>query len=291
MSGPAGHRRTVDRVPALAPRVVRGLLRRRRSRPSTAAPTLELTRTAHPVDRAALAEYQRVCGFDVSSAVPATFVHVQAFGLATMLMTESDFPLPLLGLVHVANRIVQARPLDADEPLELRVWAADLRDHRAGRQVDVCTEARVAGAVVCSEVSTYLHRSRPLGPRDPHEPRPEVEPTRAPTALWRVPRDIGRRYAAVSGDRNPIHLSAPTARAFGFPRAIAHGMWLEARVLAALGPRLPDRFSIDVAFKTPVLLPSTVAFEAERHNTGSWTVALTAARSGRPHLAGVVEPG
>jgi hypothetical protein len=78
------------------------------------------------------------------------------------------------------------------------------------------------------------------------------------TAHWRVPGDLGRRYAAVSGDRNPIHLHGLSAKAFGFPRAIAHGMWTKARCLAAL--RLPDALAAEVRFKQPILLPSTVTF-------------------------------
>ena len=54
-----------------------------------------------------------------------------------------------------------------------------------------------------------------------------------------VPGDIGRRYAGVSGDPNPIHMYAVTARLFGFKSAIAHGMWSYARVLAALGAQRP----------------------------------------------------
>ena len=58
---------------------------------------------------------------------------------------------------------------------------------------------------------------------------------------WRLPGDLGRRYAAVSGDRNPIHLYALTAKAFGFPRQIAHGMWSKARCLAASRTGCPTR--------------------------------------------------
>ena len=66
--------------------------------------------------------------------------------------------------------------------------------------------------------------------------------TRTPTGTveWRLPGDLGRRYAAVSGDRNPIHLYPLTAKALGFPRQIAHGMWSLARCVAALENRLPD---------------------------------------------------
>jgi acyl dehydratase len=102
-----------------------------------------------------------------------------------------------------------------------------------------------------------------------------------------VPGDIGRRYAAVSGDRNPIHLHPLTARAFGFPRAIAHGMWLKARTLATIESRLPDAFSVDVTFKTPVLLPSTVSLVAAHHDDG-WLLDVRNAKSGKPHLSGSV---
>ena len=78
------------------------------------------------------------------------------------------------------------------------------------------------------------------------------------TAHWRLPDDLGRRYAAVSGDHNPIHMHGLTAKAFGFPRAIVHGMWTKARCLASL--RLPDAYAVDVRFKKPILLPSKVTF-------------------------------
>jgi acyl dehydratase len=102
-----------------------------------------------------------------------------------------------------------------------------------------------------------------------------------------VPGDIGRKYAAVSGDRNPIHLHTLTAKAFGFPRAIAHGMWLNARTVAAFEGRLPGAFTVDVSFKTPVLLPSTVELAATRLDE-HWRFDLRDARSGKPHVVGEI---
>jgi acyl dehydratase len=49
-----------------------------------------------------------------------------------------------------------------------------------------------------------------------------------------VPGNAGRAYAALSGDRNPIHLSALTSQLFGFKRPIAHAMYLVARLEAEL---------------------------------------------------------
>jgi acyl dehydratase len=103
----------------------------------------------------------------------------------------------------------------------------------------------------------------------------------------RVPDDIGRRYGAVSGDRNPIHLSGLSAKLFGFRSAIAHGMWLKARTLAALEGRLPERYTVDVRFKTPVFLPATIAISAQRADDG-WTLDVRNPRNDKPHLSGTV---
>ncbi|HEX6967861.1 MAG TPA: MaoC/PaaZ C-terminal domain-containing protein [Micromonosporaceae bacterium] len=249
---------------------------------SDTLPDLELMLRGITVDRRHLAEYSRVCGFPLRDTLPATYPHILAFPLAMRLMTAPDFPLPPVGLVHVANRITQVRPIDAGETLDLTVSARDLRDHDRGRQVDLVATASIDGAEVWHGVSTYLSRERSGGERgDRAKERPT--PPR-PTAQWRLGRRVGTDYARVSGDRNPIHTSRLGARLFGFPRPIAHGMWSKARCLATLEGRLPDAYTVQVAFKLPILLPATVAFAARPQ----WSFALHDARSGKPHLVGTV---
>lgn len=239
------------------------------------------------VDRDHLAAYDRVCGFGLRDVLPPTYLHVAAFPLAVSLMTRRDFPFPLPGLVHVANRITQHRPVTADETPTLTVAARDLRPHRRGRVLDLVATASIEGTTVWEDVSTYLRRGG--GDADAPEPGPRGEaPERADAApRWRVRAGTGRRYAAVSGDRNPIHLSAVAARAFGFPRAIAHGMWTKARVLAALADRLPGAFTADVRFERPVLLPTTVAFTVVPDG-GDLRLALHDGRGDTRHLTGAI---
>jgi acyl dehydratase len=88
---------------------------------------------------------------------------------------------------------------------------------------------------------------------------------------------------------NPIHLSGLTAKAFGFKRAIAHGMWVEARALAALTGRLPDAMAVDVVFRKPLFLPSTVIL-ATAPVDGGWDLAVRNATTGAEHLVGTVRP-
>jgi acyl dehydratase len=255
-------------------RIALGAIRRR----PDVLPDRELTRSAE-VDRHALAEYDRVCGFRLRDELPATYPHVLAFPLAMELMAASDFPFSPLGLVHIGNRIEQRRPLRADERLELRVRAENLGPHERGTQFELVGEASVAGEVVWRDVSLYLHREGKGGSSASSR---ESEPP-PPSAIWTVPGDIGRRYARVSGDANPIHMHSLSAKAFGQPSAIAHGMWTKARCLAALEGRLPEAYTADVRFKLPLRIPGRVAFS---FTDGEF--AVHDARSGKPHLTGTV---
>jgi acyl dehydratase len=239
------------------------------------------------IDAAHLAAFQQVCGYRVGDVLPPTYLHVLAFPLSVALMTETGFPFPLVGTVHVANAITLTRAVRADETLAFRVRAADLRPHPAGRQFDLLAEATVEGELVWSGRSTYLRRGKAPEGSGKREKRPSAAPPAGAVSIVRVPADIGRRYGAVSGDRNPIHLHNLTARAFGFPSAIVHGMWLKARTLAALEGRLPDAYAVEVAFKLPVLLPTGVAIAAAPAE-GGWTLDVRNARSGKPHLTGTV---
>jgi acyl dehydratase len=247
-------------------------------------PDLELVQQGVRIDRDRQAAYAQVCGFALRDVVPATYPHILAFPLHMALMTDGAFPFAPMGLVHVANRITQHRPVRSGEALDLTVRAADLRPHPKGRQFDVVSEARVGGELVWSGLSTMLRRGG--GGEASSTPR-EERPVPSGATRWRLSGDLGRRYAAVSGDRNPIHLYGATAKAFGFPRQIAHGMWSKARCLAALESRLPEAFEVDVEFKKPILLPATVAFGSERGADGA-DFGLTDANKGTPHLVGSV---
>ncbi|PZS20190.1 MAG: hypothetical protein DLM57_02205 [Pseudonocardiales bacterium] len=273
--------------PSLAPLYARAALTGRLHRGDTLPDSVyALTDQVIRLDH--LAAYQRVCGFRVTDEVPATYLHVLAFPVSVALMLERGFPFPLVGLVHVANAITVIRPVRCGESVSFRVRAADLRTHPAGRQLDVVAEASAAGELVWSSRSTYLRREKPTAPRAGNNTQ-SAEPLGS-ISLVPVPENIGRKYAAVSGDRNPIHLHALTARPFGFGRAIAHGMWLEARTLACLEGRLPDAYTVEVTFKAPVLLPSAVRMATERAADG-WRLDVRAACSDKPHLAGRVRAG
>ena len=252
-------------------------------------PDTTFVRNGVRADRERLAAYDRVCGFRVSDTLPATFPHILSFPLQAKLMTDPAFPFPMIGLVHVANRITQTRPLHAEESFVLRVHAEGLRPHERGTQFDMISEALADGEVVWTDVSTYLRRGGSSGPSERGSGSPEAL-AGDPVARWRLGGDTGRRYAEVSGDHNPIHLYPLTARLFGFRRAIAHGMWSKARCLAFFDSRLPGAYTVDVRFKRPILLPATVALFAESTQDG-FRFALRHGTKDTPHLDGSISGG
>ena len=250
-------------------------------------PDLELSLPEVEVDRDHVNAYDRVCGFTLRDTLPATYPHVIAFPMAMKIMTRGDFPFAVIGLVHVRNRIEQVAPIRADETLAVRVRTEDLRPHDRGTQFDIVAEARVGDEVRWRSRNTYLHREAG-GSSDKGRDGDRPEPPRA-DAVWKIPGDIGRRYAAVSGDRNPIHLRKLSARLFGMARPIAHGMWLKARCLAALEGHLPQAYTVDVSFKLPVFIPGKVSF-ASWAEEGRRKFALHDGRNEKPHLSGEVRP-
>lgn len=287
-------------LPSIGGEIARALVPAKRGGPDGPLPSRRVMITDLEPDADRYTAYSRVCGLTLRDTVPATWLHVLTFPLQVHLMAARDFPLALAGLVHVSNEMRLHRPVAIGERLTLSSAAADLRAHRSGTQVDLLGEARVGDEVVWTGRSTYLARgARPSGSepvegdqQNHSENTGGASETTArsggtPSALWRLPGDLGRQYAAVAGDVNPIHLSALTARAFGFPRAIAHGMWTHARVLGALEGRLPSTYGVSVEFRKPVLLPSTVGFSFAQDGDGL-AFQVTNKDGSKVHLTGSV---
>ncbi|MBD9697959.1 hypothetical protein IGS67_00385 [Flavimobilis sp. GY10621] len=251
------------------------------------------------VDPGHLTSYQHLLGETGSDALPSGFCHVLAFPVATAVMVRTDFPLPLLGMVHVANAASVLRPVHLGDALDVTAWTQDLRAHRRGTQLDVCAEIAVDGEVAWRGISTYLAKGVHLvGGAESSDAESSVTADASDqessgevgaSVVWRLSADVGRAYGAVSGDRNPIHMSALSAKAFGFPRAIAHGMYTAARALADVGARRGPTYDWTVEFAKPVLLPGRVDVTYTTGADGAWTYAGRSS-SGRPHLAGTVIP-
>ena len=284
----------VDALPApakLYARALSGLIKR--GRPSQ-LPALRLVRPAALLEPAAIERYARVCGFIPEHGVPLTFPHLLAFPLHLLMLTDPAFPWPALGLVHLANHVRMRRPLAYNEVLRVEVEFGALLRHDKGQAFVLHTRLYRRGEAVWDGDSVYLKRgAAPVG-----DPLAALEIERGAlqrVARWQLPAQLGRDYAHASGDYNPIHLTTLSAKAFGFPRAIAHGMWTLARAAAALQPPKPlAEAVISAEFKLPMLLPGDASLWTNIPATAAAAIAATTTRElevrdaagDKPHLRG-----
>ena len=238
-----------------------------------------------PIEADAYAGFTSVVGAGLSNIVHPGYLHVLAFPLSMQLLSDPEVPLPMMGMVHIGNRIDVLGPVHIGDSVDMHVELAGPFQHPSGTTIEVNVLMKVEGVLKLRETSTYLAKGKKLPNAEPkdHAPREEfIAPQH--TALWRLDPIIGKRYAHASGDYNPIHLNGLAAKGFGFPRVIAHGMYGASRALSAVDTRL-ESYRWDVSFAKPVLLPSTVGFaitEGRRHFAS--TFAVFDLKSGKPHI-------
>lgn len=233
-----------------------------------------------------LEQYRNLCGFTKGPCMPATYPHILAFPLHMELLVSKEFPLPLLGLVHVRNEFTQYRSIGNQEILDIECYLEGPTDVGKGKEFDIVTKVSIAGNLVWESVSTNLYRCK----TDIEEHKKATANTFSPDTVrnWTVAENTGRRYAKISGDSNLIHLYAFTAKLFGFKRAIAHGMWSKACAVAELDSHLPNApFKVSVAFKLPVFMPAQVQFQYQQNDNGV-EFHVKDNNGEKPHLAGTV---
>jgi len=231
-----------------------------------------------------LEAYKKVCGFAVEGNLPATYLHMLAFPLFLQILTQQDFPIQAMGQVHLRNQISVLKSFDIQQPLSMTAAVGDSELTSRGLEWDIDVIAAIDNQTVWSSSSTFLHRCK----TEVKQKCRSVISREGDPQSWAVGADIGRRYARVSGDYNPIHLSDITAKLFGFKQAIAHGMWSKARCLAALEEQLPEAgYSVDVNFHRPLFLPADVLFFTKQL-VGEKQFSLYNQQGDQAHLDGLI---
>lgn len=254
----------LKKSPAIIPLYLKALLKRRRRdySPGDSLPTLTLSQAPRIVNRRHLQAYRKVSQMMLSDELPILYPQIMTFPLQMALLTDPQMPFPVMGLIHLANKVEMLRPITADsEPLRLSCSVGEQQTTAQGICFDVITQAHNSqGELLWHGTATMLYRCRteidPASRSRQHRPKPTSNGSR-----WQLAANTGRRYARVSLDLNPIHLFSLSARLFGFKQPIAHGMCMASRCIAALEQQLPaPPYRFTTEFKQPVKLPSTVVF-------------------------------
>lgn len=111
------------------------------------------------------------------------------------------------------------------------------------------------------------------------------------TQTFTVTRADLVRYAAASGDQNPIHQDEAVAASVGLPGVIAHGMYTMALAARAVSTWYPgaEVVSFGCKFTNPVVVPAEGGVEVEvageaKVVDGLTTVTLTVTCAGQKVL-------
>jgi hypothetical protein len=261
--------------------------------PGTVIEPVELEARRIKLSAAHLQRYREVCSVPNGAELPPAYLHVLAMPMHMQLFICRNFPVKVLGLIHLRNTIRVLQPVDVRAPLRLTVHFDTMRLTDFGQEYDFVTRYEQNGAVVWEEVSTMFARGN--APPKEGTKRAGIERANLPesgvsTETLDVQDNTGWRYARVSGDFNPIHLTARTAQMFGFKQAVAHGMWSLGRCLAAATAHLPKgRMQVDTQFKLPVYIPSQ-ALSRTWNGSEAVEIAMCTMRGDRLHLAMQVRP-
>ena len=246
------------------------------------------------IERSMLRKYHELTGSAAGDALPIAFPHVLAGPLHLALLASERFPVRLLGLVHIRNRIRLLQPLNLNSIGSLQVAIEGHVETPRGQEFTLTTEwLDERGEALWLEECVFLARRRQPRADSGTANKAEVanavqsaELTGLRTTSFRAPAGLGRSYGLLSGDLNPIHLTDVSAKLFGFRSAIAHGMWTLARVATDLDPAvLQAPCELAVAFKLPVFMPAWLVLE-RWDESGATQFRLRDAAGEKTHLTG-----
>lgn len=244
------------------------------------------------IDRARHAQFVHLVGDTVTSHVHPGYIHAIGFPLTMSLLVRKDFPLPLLGMLHITNQVTQTRGIGDGEELVMVASVENARPHYAGTLIDCVVRVSADGEEVLVDRSGYLVRGSDFAGERPERPERVDFVPGTPTSVWNLGGDTGRKYAQVSGDGNPIHLSKVSAKPFGFDRPIVHGMYSASRAYSATGVGNDGPRDWFVEFEAPVSLPGTVQFRTVRDGAEVSYEGWRAAKGDKParrHFNGYVQ--
>lgn len=251
----------LSHAPALPPMGLPLLLRALCKRAAAGAPALAASGASFRIDGidpAHVRRYNAAFGFP-GEAIPPTFLYLlaQRAQLASLLALPIPFRIP--GLIHLDNTLAVHGAPRCDAPLVLTTTLALPPPAANGAvQCVLRTEAFDGARLAFSCASTYLIRRGARG--SGAGASPAAVPAGPPLATWALGADAGRRYAALSGDWNPIHLWPWSARLMGMRVPIIHGMETVARACAQLQRAHPGRIaSVACRFRNPVPLGASAA--------------------------------
>jgi len=247
-------------IPGMLPIFMKILFSRKKGfRPGDSFPQIKAVVRGYSINSEKLAAYRDICELENDGYLPILYPHVFTAPLHMAMLAHKDFPIPLMGMLHYRNHHIQHRPIRDNEVLDVEVSLAEHRIVRQGFEFDYTIRVESNGELVWNSITTYLKQGR-FGTDYDSSPRADlIDPIKDGVNVSEsvIPENIGKMYAKICSDYNPIHMSKFAAKLFGFKRDIAHAMWATALSIGKLYLKTGDKpVRVDLGFKGPLFIGS-----------------------------------
>ena len=249
-----------DAIPGMFPIFMKILFSRKKGfKPGDKFPAIKAVINNVSINQEKLKAYREICELEDDGYLPVLYPHVFTAPLHMALLSHKDFPIPLFGMLHYRNHLIQHRPIRSGEVLDVEVALSEHRIVKQGFEFDYTISVESKGELVWNSITTYLKQGK-FGTEYDASPRSDlIEPVTDAEKISDslIPKNIGKRYAKICSDYNPIHMSKFAAKLFGFKRDIAHAMWATALSIGKSGYKNSDKpVRVDLGFKGPLFIES-----------------------------------
>lgn len=231
--------------------------------------------------------FNRMFGYS-GQYVPSTYWHTRLFGVRILLAAQRNFPFPLPGMVHFTDTIRQHETVLPTDALRMECHLGQFLTHEKGTAFETLTKLYRDNRLVWEEntVNLYLGKIQ-LGDTE-YAGHEFAELQNPQEEQLHIPGNMGRKYARICGDYNPIHVSTLGAKLFGFKRKLMHGWYGLNKILAQHPEKMSAPHEVYAAFKKPLFLPGDVLIKQERHEK-KVGFEIVHAREGYPNLKGYLK--
>lgn len=246
------------KIPGILPIYAKVLFSRKKGfKPGDQFPKITASVKNISINPKKLKAYREICGLEDDGNLPVLYPHVFTAPLHMAILGHQDFPIPLVGMLHFRNHSIQHRPIKSDEILNVEVSLAEHRIVKQGFEFDYLIRIESKGELVWNSITTYLKQGK-FGTEYDVSPRSDlIEPMTDGEKIFdsQIPKKIGKKYAKICSDYNPIHISKFAAKLFGFKRDIAHAMWATSLSIGKLNLNTSTGpIRIDLGFKGPLFI-------------------------------------
>ncbi|MFA9290209.1 MAG: MaoC/PaaZ C-terminal domain-containing protein [Solirubrobacteraceae bacterium] len=251
-------------------------------------PKIVVRSSSFDFDQKKVDYFAKLAGFKSDSKIlPSIYIHLIGFKLQMELIFHEDFPFPAMGMVNISNKAIQLRPFTLNEIKKVECYLEEPKEHSRGFVYTVVSKVYDENNIIISE--NYAKQLKILKKSENNSSaKKEFKAIEGNEREFSYYANSGRSFSKVSGDINPIHLFALTAKLFGFKKQIAHGMFSSSRILAQLEKETPllNSFEFYTEYKQPIFLPSKSKFITQKKADNEIAFELVNSEKKKPHVVG-----